>query len=197
MSEQNNTNQNGQKQLSVAEIESEFEKFLEEKGYDWSGAIEMEQDIDINDGSYTPVKQKPIRSISEKLNEREWGFEIYTDTRKILPGLVVYIIEQIAPNEKIPYATYKPAPRIITEIQDNGANNGAVFFTYSHKITAPMPAYSEKLKGVRQVVSESQVIYSPLTKDHAAYICKLLNLQSRQMYMKEICGAKKQIGKHR
>ena len=185
MSDQNNMSQNGQKQLNSASLESEFMEFLEEKGYDLSVVSEIEQELDINDGSYTPVKQKPIRAISEKLNDREWGFTVYTDTRKILPGLVVYIVEQIAPTTKTPYVTYKPAPRIITEIQDNGANNGAVFFTYSHKITEPTPAYTSDAMP-RQVVGVAEVIYSPLTKDHATYICKLLNLQSKQTYMKNI-----------
>lgn len=192
MSEKNNANQNGQKQIDSDTLESEFRDFLEQKGYDVSALLEMVQDVDVNDGSYTPVKQKPIRRISEKLNEREWNFEIYTDTRRILVGFVVYIIEQIAPTEKIPYVTYKPAPRIITEIQDNGVNNGTVFFTYSHKITAPAPTYNSDKHDSAKIVSEPEVIYSPLTKAHAEYVCKLLNLQSKQEYMKSIKNAKRQ-----
>lgn len=177
---------NEKKQIDIATLESEFANFLEEKGYDLSAVPEQELEVEVNRDSDVPTKQKPIRTISEKLNEREWNFDIYTDTRRIVPGLVVYIIEQVAPTIKIPYVTYKPAPRIITEIQDNsGVNNGAVFFTYSHKITEPAPAYNSE-KTPRQVVSVSEVIYSPLTKDHAEYICKLLNLQSKQFYVKNI-----------
>ena len=173
--------QKEKKPLDMATVESEFIEFLEEKGYDLSAKIEMEQDIDTNDASYVPTKQKPIRKISEELNEREWDFDVFLDTRKIMPGMVVYVIEQIAPTEKIPYVTYKPVPRIITEVQDNGVNNGTLFLTYYHKVVS-VPTYNPSQNKVPQVISESEIIYSPLTKAYAEYICKLLNLQSKQTY---------------
>lgn len=188
MSEKNNDNQNMAKQSDFETLESEFR----EKGLDVSALLEMGQDIDVDDGSHMPVKQKQIRKISEELNDYSWDFEIYTDTRKILPGLVVYVIEQIAPTEKTPYVKYKPAARIITEIQDNGVNNGTLFFTYVHEIKAPAPTYNAGNLKSREVVSHPEIIYSPLTKAHAEYVCNLLNLQSKQEYMKSIKNAKRQ-----
>ena len=176
------------KQLDMATIESEFMDFLEEKGYDLSAKIEMEQDFDTQENSYAPTKQKPIRKISEDLNDREWDFDVFLDTRKIMPGMVVYTIESIAPTEKTRYVTYKPAPRIITEIQDNGVNNGTLFLTYSHEVMS-IPTYRAIQNKEPQVVSKTEVIYSPLTKSHAEYICKLLNLQSKQMYKQYVKAA--------
>ncbi len=173
--------QDGKKTLDLTTLESEFEEFLEEKGYNLDAKIDMEQDLDTNDAAYVPVKRKPIRKISEELNERAWDFDIYADTRRIMPGMVVYVVEHIAPTEKIPYVTYRPSARIITEVQDNGVNNGTVFLTYCPKVVS-VPTYHSAQHSEPQIISEHEVIYSPLLKDHAKYICKLLNLQSKQMY---------------
>jgi len=140
------------------------------------------------------VKLKPIRKISEEINrdkDRWASFTIYMDTRKIKPGTVVYVIEKIEPNEKIPYVTYKPAVRIITEIQDNGVNNGTVFLTYTPKV-ASVSTYYTPQHNAPQVISEHDVIYSPLTKAHAEFVCRLLNLQSKQKYKQYVRQIEKQ-----
>ena len=41
-------------------------------------------------------------------------------------------------------------------------------------------------------MSEDEVIYSPLTKEHADYICLLLNIQSKQVYTKYLKEKAKQ-----
>ena len=126
---------------------------------------------------------KPIRQISEDLNAREWNFNVYTDTTAFVPGVVVYVIEKIEPSQKTPYVTYRPSARIITGIHDSGVNQGTVFFSYKHTVVVSqnLGLQSDGNK-IHQVISEDDVIYSPLTKGHAQHICKLLNLQSRTMY---------------
>ena len=142
------------------------------------------QNLSQNENAVKSTKKKRIGKISEKLNDDEslWGFNIFADSRQMLPGMVVYVIDKIEPTDAVPYVTYKPAMRIITEIQDNGVNNGTVFLSYTHKI-APISTYHSVQHNKPRVVSENDVIYSPLTKEHAEYVCKLLNLQSKQMYM--------------
>ena len=63
-------------------------------------------------------------------------------------------------------------------------SGGTTFFTFSHRIVKPQSI----TKGEKdfQVISEEDVIYSPLTKAHAEYICKLLNLQSKRLYEKNL-----------
>ena len=125
-----------------------------------------------------------ITKISEDLNNLPWDFTLYTDTTKLLPGFIVYIVGKREPTKEKPYVTYKPEPRVITSIHDSGVNGGTVFFTYSHSVIKPQSI----TKGEKdfQIISEDGVIYSPLTKGHAEYICKLLNLQSKRLYEKDL-----------
>ena len=125
-----------------------------------------------------------ITKISETLNDSRWEFDLYTDTTKLLPGFIVYIVGKRAPTKETPYVTYKPEPRVIVSIHDSGVNGGTMFFTYSHNVErAPVFA-----KGNQefQITSEEDTIYSPLTHGHAEYICKLLNLQSKRLYEKQL-----------
>lgn len=125
-----------------------------------------------------------VTKISEELNNCSWDFNIYVDTTKLLPGFIVYVIGKRTPNKEIPYITYKPEPRVITSIHDSGVNGGTVFFTYSHQVVKPQSI--TKSETDFQVIAEEDVIYSPLTKGHAEYICKLLNLQSKRLYEKNL-----------
>lgn len=151
------------------------------------------QDI-LNQKDKKTVKLKPIRKISEKINHDEdrWqSFNIFLDTRDIAPGMIVYVIEKIEPNEKIPYVTYTPSERIITEVQDNGVGNGTVFLSYAPKV-ASVSTYYTPQHNAPQIISEHDVIYSPLTKAHAEFVCKLLNLQSKTLYKKYVATLAKQ-----
>lgn len=139
-------------------------------------------EVEIEDTSRKPIKRKPVRKISERLNSNLKGLTVFLDTREILPGMVVYVVDKVPPTDTVPYITYKPAPRIITEVQDNGVNNGTVFLTYAPKVVT-VGTYHSKQHNKPQVTSEMNVIYSPLTKEHAEYVCKLLNAQSKQTYM--------------
>ena len=163
---------------NVSKFANDFLKYLEDRGYDYKNL----PDVNINfeqEHVDTPKKRKKrITKISEELNEQEnLDFTVFLNTTEMTPGLVCYVVESIAPTDKVPYVTYKPAPRIITQIHDSGVNQGTLFFSYSHRIV-----YSTITK-IPQVISEEEVIYSPLTKSHAEYICKLLNIQSKQTYM--------------
>jgi len=170
--------QKEKKKVSPEIISEEFEKFLKKKGYDLSVKAEVEEEP-----SRVPLHRKRIRKISEDLNSQEWGFEIFTDTTMMVPGLVVYVIEEVEPTDKKPYVTYKPAPRIITEIHDNGVNKGTMFLTYVHRVSTK-PDFNKRRD--EQVIADKELIYSPLTKPHAEYICKLLNLQSKQTYLQNV-----------
>lgn len=149
---------------------------------DESGNI-AQVEIETEDAPQQPIKRKPVRKISERLNGNIAGLKVFLDTREIYPGTVVYVVDKVPPTDTVPYMTYKPAPRIITEVQDdNGVNNGTVFLTYTPKV-ATVATYHSQQHNKPQVISETDVIYSPLTKEHAEYVCKLLNVQSKQMYM--------------
>ena len=98
----------------------------------------------------------------------------------------------MAPTRTKPFVTYRPSPRIITQIHDNGVKGGTIFLTYEHKFVQHMN-FNNTEKGYGQVISETEVLYSPLTKEQADYICNLLNAQSKILYkqkMKEIVKAK-------
>ena len=125
-----------------------------------------------------------ITKISEELNKVKWDFTLYMDTTKLLPGFIVYVIGKRPPTAEKPYITYKPEPRVVSSIHDSGINGGTVFFTYSHRIEKPQSITKSETDFT--VVSEEDVIYSPLTKGHAEYICKLLNLQSKRLYEKNL-----------
>lgn len=133
---------------------------------------------------------KKVRKVTEDVNQYVYKVHGFTDTRAIKPGLVCYVIEKLPPTAKKPYVTYRPTPRVITQVHDSGVNGGTIFFTYNHKI-----ATNQSFNGISYTVSEDEVIYSPLTKEHADYICKLLNIQSKQVYIKHMkeMAKKKQL----
>ena len=136
-------------------------------------------DLEDNKPRFLP-KPKRITKLSERLNDWQWDFEMYTDTTQLVPGLVIYVIDTIAPTDKRPYVTYRPSPRVIAEIRDSGVNNGTSFFVYNHNVVQK-PEFKTLHKF--NVVSELEIVYSPLTKGHAAYLCKLFNFQSRKTYL--------------
>lgn len=131
-----------------------------------------------------------VTKLSEELNDCNWDFTLYFDTTKLVPGFIVYVVGTRPPTTEKPYVTYKPEPRVIFSIHDSGVNGGTVFFTYSHRIEKPQSI----TKGEKdfQVVSEVDIIYSPLTKEHAERICKLLNLQSKRLFEKNLLKIKEQ-----
>ncbi len=140
----------------------------------------LSQESDVN----TIVDWDKITKLSEELNEIVWRIPVYTDTTKLLPGYIVYIIGKRKPTKEKPYVTYKPEPRVISYIHDNGVNGGTTFFTFSHRIEKSQSITKDETDF--QVVSEEDVIYSPHTKFMAEYICKLYNLQSKRLYVKEL-----------
>jgi len=127
-----------------------------------------------------------VTKLSEELNNARWAwnFDMYIDTTKLQPGVIVYVIGKREPTPEKPYITYKPEPRVVSSIHDSGVNGGTMFFTYTHRIEKPQSI----TKGEQDftVVSDEDVIYSPLTKGHAEYICRLLNLQSKRLYDKQL-----------
>lgn len=157
---------------------------------DESGNI-AQVEIETEDAPQQPIKRKPVRKISERLNSNLKGLTVFLDTREIYPGTVVYVVDKVPPTDTVPYMTYKPAPRIVTEVQDNGVNNGTVFLTYAPKV-ATVATYHSQQHNKPQVTSETNVIYSPLTKEHAEYVCKLLNVQSKQVYKNHMAELAKQ-----
>ena len=167
----------------MASFQEEFNKYLESKNYDVKGYKGPEEvEVDPKDKNF---KLPRIRKLSEDLNVN-WGFTIFSDTTTILPGLICYTVEKVEPTDKIPYTTYKPAPRVIVSVHNTGVNGGTVFITYDHKLSGKTD-FNQSYK----LVSEYEVIYSPLTKIHAEYICKLLNFQSKQAYKQAMIKIKK------
>lgn len=176
--------------FDMNEFQNEFIQYLKDRNYSFAGVEARLMDPDsLNSAGKSNILPKNIRKISEKYNDYASTVSVFVDTRKMMPGLVCYVITKVVPTKKKPWVTYKPTPRIITQVHDSGVNGGTIFFTYDHKfIESP-------LNGFRSVVSEDQVIYSPLTKEHADYVCTLLNAQSRILYrhkMKKLAIATKQ-----
>ena len=130
------------------------------------------------------IEWDKVTKLTEDLNDGNWNFPIYTDTTKLLPGFIVYVVGKRAPTAEKPYVTYKPEPRVVSSIHDSGVNGGTVFFTFTHEVIKPVSM--KKDKNDFQIVSEEDVINSPLTKGHAEYICNLLNLQSKRLYEKQL-----------
>ena len=160
-------------------FQNDFFQYLKHKGYDLDGMKAVLEEME-------KIKlPRNITQISEKLNECMGSLSVIPDTTNIVPGFVCYVITKIAATDKKPYVTYKPSVRVITQIHDSGVNQGAMFFTYSHEVVNSI------IQKTPHIVSEEEVFYSPLTKDRAAYICKILNAQSRLAYMK--CIKQQQI----
>lgn len=175
--------------FDIEDFQSKFIQFLKQKNYDFAGidASLIPAEAAETEGGGALKALKNVRNLTEDLNDLTSELSVFVDTTKMLPGLVCYVIEKIAPTSKKPYVTYHPVPRVITQVHDSGVNGGTIFFTYNHKISR-----SQNFNGETSVVSEDEVIYSPLTKEHADYICKLLNIQSKQVYLKHMRELAKQ-----
>ena len=173
--------------FDIENFQAEFTQYLKEQNYTFE-AIDASL-IPSEDSKEEDVLKslKNVRKVTECLNDNVTELSVFVDTTKMMPGLVCYTIEKIAPTQKKPYVTYRPVPRVITQIHDSGVNGGTIFFTYNHRIST-----SQNFNGATNVVSEDEVVYSPLTKEHADYICKLLNIQSRQVYTKYLKEKAKQ-----
>jgi hypothetical protein len=176
--------------FDMNEFQNHFMQYLKDKNYSFAGVEARLMDPDsLNSAGKSNILPKNIRKISDEYNICISNVYAFEDTTQIKPGMVVYVVTKIDPNRKKPWVTYKPTPRIITQVHDSGVNGGTIFFTYDHNfIETP-------LNGFRSVVSEDHVIYSPLTRQHADYICTLLNAQSRILYrhkMKKLAIAAKQ-----
>lgn len=169
--------------FDIEKFQAEFTQYLKDQNYTFE-AIDtslVSRKIDVM--KYL----KNVRKVTESLNDDAPDFDRWENTTQMIAGIVCYAIEKIAPTPKKPYVTYRPVPRVITQIHDSGVNGGTIFFTYNHKI-----ATNQSFNGAAYVVSEDEVIYSPLTKEHADYICGLLNVQSKQVYTKYLREKAKQ-----
>ena len=174
----------------IAEFQNKFIKYLQDKDYSFEGLSVSQINIDkYGNEEEVPIKlPKNLRAITENLNKLAADLTVFVDTTSMGPGLVCYTIEKIEPTTKKPYITYRPTPRVITQVHDSGVNGGTIFFSYNHKFIK-----SDPIKNNYKVVSEDEVIYSPLTKQQADYICQLLNIQSKLLYgqkMKELAKQK-------
>ena len=175
--------------FDLKKFQSDFIKYLKDKNYSCDGMFVRVRPANSDEANKKDdeVKAPPknIRKISEDLNDCLRNMDMYLDTTKMTAGLVCYTIEQIAPTDKKPYVTYRPDARIITQIHDNGVNGGTIFLTCSHKFIKAVNFNSNRSS---EVVSETEVIYTPLTKEHAEYMCKILNAQSRLFYKNQMKG---------
>ena len=147
-------------------------------------------DIEAGMDGQNVVAWDKVTKLSEDLNDYNWNFFRWGDTTALAPGVIVYVLGKRGPTKEKPYVTYKPEPRVITSIHDNGVNGGTMFFTYTHEIVRSQSIIKDANEF--QVVSREDVIYSPLTKAHAERLCKLLNLQSKRLYEKNLLKIKNQ-----
>ena len=180
--------------INNAEVfKAELLQYLQDKNYDVDDIGMQICDLATNQNIVESPMMLPKRigKISEQLNNYDWGFELFNDTTKICPGTVVYVVEDIAPTPKKPYVTYRPSERVIVCVHSNGVDQGTTFLTRSHRKENNL-SYANNGENSFTVVSDEEVIYSPLTKAHAEYICKLLNVQSRQFYKSQLLLAAKQ-----
>ena len=124
----------------------------------------------------------------EEMKEEEFSEEelelaatpIYLDTTNIIPGVQVWIIEPIKPSEKVPYTTFRPVPRIVTQVHNNGVNGGTVFMSYKPEI------YTDIMDRNHRVEAIEHTFYSPLTKEQAIIVCRKLNNQMKHFYEKNM-----------
>ena len=171
--------------IDIIEFQNEFIKYLKAKNYDFEGVEARLTQVEDSENVLDSLKK--VNKVTEELNGLAPILDRWTDTTQMIPGLICYVIEKVAPTNKTPYVTYRPTPRVITAVHDSGVNGGTIFFTYNHKV-----AKSQTFNGEYTIISEEEAIYSPLTKEHADYICKLLNIQSKQVYAKHM----KELAKH-
>ncbi|MFQ6739325.1 MAG: hypothetical protein ACLRFJ_01485 [Alphaproteobacteria bacterium] len=118
-------------------------------------------------------------------NEALNNIPVYLDTRNLTPGMVVYTVVPTDPTSEVPYTVYHIEPRVIAQIYDSGVNGGTIFITYSHYVSKVV-GYDSQI----QIKCEENILYSPLTKEHAEYVAKKLTEQSKLLYLQ--CCAKKQ-----
>lgn len=132
-------------------------------------------------------KKKPKEISKEEQdrldNEKELNsLMIFSDSSQLIPGYVVYIIEEIKPNKDKPYSTFRPVPRVITQIiNSSDSKNGSVFLSYK-PIIQKDPAFNDNI----MVKAEEDSFYTPLTKEQATYVCKILNEQMKHYYEKKV-----------
>ena len=171
------------KPLTYEDLQKEFLGFLEEKGYDINGMFASNTEAQ----EIKPYKRRNFKKISEDLNRIvENEVIVYADTTRIVPGHIVYGIEKVSSK---PYDKFKPVPRVVTGVHDNGVNNGQFFLTYKHEFVKnpDFKGYKPKSKTKEKeyiVVAREEEFFSPLTKDQATYMCDVLNSQSKQAYLK-------------
>jgi hypothetical protein len=180
------------KEKRIKRIENKLKKLSGNSGEEKQQDIQnIEEEDFIPD--YPPLSEEEciaawdkVTKLSEDINEAPWAWNFigYKDTTQLVPGMIVYVVGQRAPTDEKPYITYKPEPRVISSIHDSGVNGGTVFFTYSHRIEKPQSYTRGKFDF--KVVADEDVIYTPLTYDHAKLICRLLNLQSKRLYDKHL-----------
>ena len=173
----------------IEEFKSKLIKYLQDKDYHFEGMSVTGVNVDENGNEEDmPIKlPKNLRTINENLNKLAKELTVFVDTTNMGPGLVCHTIEKIDPTPQKPYVTYKSTPRVITQVHDSGVNGGTIFFSYKHKFIK-----SDPLKNDYNVISEDEIIYSPLTKQQAVYICDLLNLQSKLLYEEKLKEIAKQ-----
>lgn len=172
--------------LNSEKFQDDFIQYLKNQNYDCEGMRVFANKKDAEEQEEVDeVKKLPtnITKISEDLNDCINGIEIFSHTINMTPGLICFTIEKIASTDKKPYVTYRPTPRVITQVHENGVNGGTIFLTYSHKLMKSSDFNGEK---TARVVSEDEAIYTPLTKEHALYVCKILNAQSRLFYIQQM-----------
>ena len=168
----------------MEKVQADLVQFLKNKNYNLDDRVVRMVATDSVGRRKSTNKVKLPRNIpyiSEKLNSNVSDLIVFMDTTKMMPGLVCYTIEKIEPTDTKPWVSYVPVARVITQIHDNGVNGGTVFLTYNHKFIK-----TGQFKNGYQVISEDEVFYSPLTKEHADYMCRLLNAQARIGYRKGI-----------
>lgn len=169
--------------VDLEKLQDDFVQYLKDKGYGLADKIAKVSYVDSTGRIKSSEKfdmSKKIPYISERLNYNIGKLCVFLDTTKMSPGLVCYTIEKIEPTASRPWVKYVPAARIIAQIHDSGVNGGTVFLSYKHKVV-----HAGQFEKKHQIVSEDDVFYSPLTKEHALYVCKLLNVQSKNEYIKE------------
>ena len=172
--------------IDLDKFQDDFKQYLESKNYECENITLEAQHMNLAANPEKSEKLKlpgSIDKISEDLNIYTNGMDVFVDTTSMTPGLVCYTIKKIAPTSKKPYVTYKPEPRVITQVHDNGVNGGTIFLTCAHKVVK-----SADFNGRKDtiVVSEDEALYTPLTKEQAIYVCKILNAQSRIFYTQQM-----------
>lgn len=129
-----------------------------------------------------------MSNLTPDKNEKDLeSLPVYIDTSTMLPGLLVYTIEEIKPSREIPYSTFRVVPRVIVEVYNSGVNQGITLMSYEPSLEKEIGFHKE---GKYKVKSKVVSFYSPLTKEQAEYICKNLNEQHKNFYIKMVAKQK-------